>query len=94
MRMITVSLALFFIALLPIKCQASNPAQCGKDTDVHKALNAEGFFSFMYTVTDHDFFMEIWLNGDGNYIMTAEADGKACILTTGKTLWFTKAQKI
>ena len=93
MRMITVFLTAILIASFPLACQAKD-AICGKDTEVHKALHKEGFFTFLYALTDYGFMLQIYVARDGRYFVTAEAAGKACVLATGEHLWLEEKQPI
>lgn len=87
--MTTVFLTVFLLAFNPIQSQAyegmtaSPEAECAKDTDLHKALYDKGFFQYLYAMTDYGFMISVFIGPDSRYVMTAEAEGVACILTTG-----------
>lgn len=92
MRLITAALIAAFITLFPIQTQAygylADQAICDTDTALHSYLISNGMFLFSYGMTDYGFMIATWVGTD-SFVMTAEVEGTACILTQGVTLYQT-----
>lgn len=65
---------------------AGSEATCGKSKEIHEALFKQGFVIHEFFATEQGFLIVLFLSGDG-YVMTAEAEDAACILTSGAGIY-------
>lgn len=80
-----------FIALLvlPVKAYADT---CHEPLLLHKTLYQNGFLLIIYMSDWRGFAISIY-SGRGGYVMTAETDSIACVLSEGAS-FFPKERKI
>jgi len=93
MRLITATLAVALIALLPCQAQAYGE-NCFKPQEIHQALIQEGFMLYMSAYSDNGTVFGIYMRSDDSFIMLGESPTIACVLSQGVGLYVPKERNI